>query len=66
MVYQEQKEIREAQVQLVKPEGLDRGEPKVHEGNQEDLVALEYRVSPVMMVDLALPVWLDHQANRAL
>lgn len=66
MVYLEQKEIREAQVKLAKPEGLDRGEPKVHEGNQEDLVALEYRVNPVMMADQALPAWLDHKANRAL
>lgn len=66
MDYQEQKEIREAQVPLVKLEGLERGAPKVHEVNQEELVALECRASQVMMVDLAPPGWLDHQANRVL
>lgn len=66
MDYQEQKEIREAQVLLVKLEGLDQGEPKVLEVNQADLVALERRASQAMMVDLAPPGWLDHQANRVL
>lgn len=66
MVYQEQKEIREAQVKLVKLEDRDRREPKVHEVNQEELVALDCRANLVMMVDLALPGWLDNKANRAL
>lgn len=66
MDFQEQKEIREAQALLVKPEGLDLGEPKVLEAKQEELVALECRASQVMTVDLALLEWLDHQANRVL
>lgn len=64
MVYQELKEIREAQGMLVNKAGLVLGDLEEQLANQEKQGILDHRVTLVMMDDQAMLVLLEFQASK--